>query len=106
MILRITAILSLKKRFTTNIAIQDDHSLKTSGLYSLIRHPSYTGSLISFAGLGIAFGNCLSFITIMIPITAVFIYRISLEEKMLGKHFGKEYEEYKEKTKKLIPFIY
>jgi len=106
MILRITAILSLKKRFTTNIAIQDDHSLKTNGLYALVRHPSYTGSLISFAGLGLALGNWLSFITLMIPISAVFIYRITLEEKMLSMHFGKEYEEYKKKSKRLIPFIY
>jgi protein-S-isoprenylcysteine O-methyltransferase Ste14 len=106
MILRITAIISLRKMFTTTIAIQDDHALKTNGLYSFIRHPSYTGSLISFAGLGIAFGNCLSLLTLLIPITAVFIYRIRLEEKMLGKHFGNEYEDYKKKTKKLIPFIY
>ena len=106
MILRISAILSLKKRFTTTISIQNDHSLKTDGLYSLIRHPSYTGSLISFAGLGISFGNWLSFITLMLPITVVFIYRISLEEKMLSAHFGKKYEEYKVKTKRLIPLIY
>jgi protein-S-isoprenylcysteine O-methyltransferase Ste14 len=106
MILRISAILSLRKRFTTNIAIQDDHSLKTDGLYSKIRHPSYTGSLISFFGLGLSFGNWLSFFTIMIPITWVFLYRIRLEEKMLLKHFGSEYEEYTKKTRRLIPYIY
>jgi protein-S-isoprenylcysteine O-methyltransferase Ste14 len=106
MLLRITAILSLRKRFTTNISIQVDHLLKTDGLYSTIRHPSYTGSLISFAGLGLAFGNWLSFCTIIIPITSVFLYRINLEETMLLQHFGKEYEDYMRKTKRLIPYIY
>ena len=106
MILRITAILSLRKRFTTNIAIQDDHSLKTDGLYKHLRHPSYTGSLISFLGLGIAFGNWLSLVTLIVPITGIFIYRIKLEEEMLLKHFGKEYEDYKKKSKRIIPLIY
>jgi protein-S-isoprenylcysteine O-methyltransferase Ste14 len=106
MILRIAAILSLKTRFTTNIAIQDEHALKTDGLYSKIRHPSYTGSLISFLGLGLSYGNWLSFFTIMIPISWVFIFRISLEERMLIKHFGTEYKEYVKKTKRLVPFVY
>jgi protein-S-isoprenylcysteine O-methyltransferase Ste14 len=106
MILRIIAILSLRKMFTTTIAIQDGHALKTDGLYSVVRHPSYTGSLISFFGLGIAFGNWLSFITIIIPITGVFIYRINLEETMLEQHFGEEYRSYKARTKRLFPAIY
>jgi protein-S-isoprenylcysteine O-methyltransferase Ste14 len=106
MVLRIATILSLKKRFTTNIAIQDNHSLKTDGLYSKIRHPSYTGSLVSFLGLGLTFGNWMSLCTIIIPITWVFIYRIRLEEKMLLKHFGVEYENYMKKTKRLIPYVY
>jgi protein-S-isoprenylcysteine O-methyltransferase Ste14 len=32
--------------------------------------------------------------------------RIEYEEKVLSVRFGKEYEEYASKTKKLIPFIY
>jgi len=106
MLLRIIAILSLRSKFTTNIAIQDDHSLKTDGLYSKIRHPSYTGSLISFLGLGLSFGNWLSFCTIAIPITCAFIYRIRLEERMLLMHFAEEYRQYMEKTKRLLPYIY
>ena len=36
----------------------------------------------------------------------VLLFRIKVEEKMLGDHFGEEYEEYRRKTKKLIPYVY
>jgi protein-S-isoprenylcysteine O-methyltransferase Ste14 len=105
-IIRWISILSLGKMFTTNVAIQNEHKLKTDGLYKVIRHPSYTGSLISFLGLGFAFGNIYSIFIVFIPILLAFLYRIKVEEDALTLHFKEEYEEYKKSTKKLIPYIY
>lgn len=100
------AIVSLGKMFTTNVSIQNDHKLKTDGLYSVLRHPSYTGSLMSFLGLGISLGNLYSLLVVFIPVTLAFLYRIKVEEDALTKHFGEEYTNYKSRTKKLIPFIF
>ena len=106
MIIRFTAVWSLGKFFTVNLGIQDNHRLVRTGLYKYIRHPSYSGSLLSFAGFCLSLDNWLSLFIILIPVIATFINRINIEETLLLGQFGPEYEEYKRKTKRLIPLIY
>jgi len=106
MIIRFIAIRTLGKFFTVDLAIHGDQHLIMVGLYKYIRHPSYTGSLLSFAGFGLSLNNWLSLIIIIVPILVTFINRINIEEKLLQKQFGAEYEEYKRRTKRLIPMIY
>ena len=106
MIIRFTAVWSLGKFFTVNLGIQDNHRLVRTGLYKYIRHPSYSGSLLSFAGFCLSLNNWLSLLIIMIPVIATFINRINIEEKLLFGQFGSEYEEYRRKTKRLVPLIY
>jgi protein-S-isoprenylcysteine O-methyltransferase Ste14 len=106
MTVRLIAIFSLKKYFNANVAIHKDHKLKTVGMYSVVRHPSYTGALLSFFGLGLSQGNWVSLLVIFIPVLLAFIYRINIEEKILSENFQDEYRCYKKKTKKLIPYIF
>ncbi|MCA9735536.1 MAG: isoprenylcysteine carboxylmethyltransferase family protein [Deferribacteres bacterium] len=106
LILRWTAIIQLNKYFTVSVALDKNHNLIQHGLYKFLRHPSYTGSLLSFFGLSLCFDNWISFLTVFFPITAVFLYRISIEEIALKNHFGNKYLRYMEKTKRLIPWIY
>ncbi len=106
MIIRFFAIWSLGRLFTVDVTIRENHKIKKDGMYRNVRHPSYTGSLISFAGFGISLNNWLSLITITILVTAVFLYRIKVEEKLLTLQFGEDYIDYKKKTYYLIPWIY
>ncbi len=105
-IIRWTAILTLKRYFSVNVTIIDDHKIIKSGMYKWIRHPAYTGSLLSILGLGLSYSNWLSLIVIFIPVLTIFILRIKAEEKVLMEHFGKEYKEYRKETKYLIPFVF
>ena len=106
LIVRWTAILTLKKYFTVNVYILKDHRIIDKGVYKFIRHPAYAGSLLSFLGLGLAFSNWLSTLVIFIPILIAFIYRIRVEEKALVQAFGEEYTNYSKATKRLVPMIY
>jgi protein-S-isoprenylcysteine O-methyltransferase Ste14 len=106
MLLRFISIYTLGRMFTVDVTIRADHKLKTDGLYKIIRHPSYTGSLLSFAGFGLSLNNWLSLITVFVLVTAAFMYRIRVEEQLLAEGFGKEYEAYKKSTSRLIPWIY
>ena len=45
-VIRWTAIFTLGKAFSANVAIREDQKLKQSGLYRLVRHPSYSGLLL------------------------------------------------------------
>ena len=106
MIFRFIAIFSLGRLFTVDVTIRKDHKIKKDGIYRIVRHPSYMGSLLSFAGFGISLNSWLSLAIIVILITAAFIYRIRVEEKLLIAQFGGDYLEYKKKTYYLIPWIY
>ena len=66
--IRWVAILTLKKSFTVNVAVSEEQTIVRRGIYKTIRHPSYLGSLLSFLGLGVAFGNWLTIVIIFLPI--------------------------------------
>lgn len=102
---RLHAIYRLKKFFTVNIAILNDHELMTEGIYRFIRHPAYLGVIIAYAGMGLAMGNLLSLIIMVTSVMLVFLWRIRLEEKMLIKAFPLEYPAYQKKSWRLLPFI-
>lgn len=99
-------IRQLGKFFTVDVTIRQGHLLKQDGFYRWIRHPSYAFSLLSFAGLGICLDNWVSLALAFIPPFIAFSYRIRIEEKALIEQFGKAYLDYKNHTKKLIPFLY
>ena len=105
-IIRFIAIRTLGKFFTVKLSIDDEHRLVNTGLYKTIRHPAYTGSMLSFLGLGLNFNNWLSLIVIVIPVYSAFIYRIHVEEKLLLQQPELNYGEYMKQTKRLIPFVY
>jgi len=106
MIIRFIAVQSLGRFFTIYVTIQENHKIIKEGVYKMIRHPSYLGSLISFLGFGISVNNWISLIIVTIPIVIAFIYRIKEEEKILLKQFGSDYSEYMRSTYRLIPYIY
>ena len=104
-IIRLYCRKTLKEQFSYRLQLLDTHKLIQTGLYKYIRHPAYTGDIS--AQLGITFAlNSISGFMIMLFIIPCFIYRISIEEKLLISRFKEEYIEYQKKTKKLIPFVY
>jgi protein-S-isoprenylcysteine O-methyltransferase Ste14 len=105
-IIRWLAIFSLKRQFTVDVAITRGHKIVKEGIYRYVRHPSYSGSLLSFLGLGVFFANLFSILVIFVPIFLAFAYRIKVEEKALTEAFGKEYTDYMNVTKRLIPILY
>ncbi len=106
LIIRWTAILKLRENFTVDVSVRKDQKIIQDGLYKFVRHPSYSGSLLSFLGLSLMFNNVFTIIIINVPIVLAFLHRIKIEENVLSNVIGTEYIEYSKRTKKLIPFIY
>ncbi len=105
-LLRLTAILSLGKAFSVNVAIRDKQAVKSDGLYRWMRHPSYTGMLLMFFSIGLATRNWISLAIMLVVPTAALLYRIHVEEIALRGHFGEEYVAYSRQTRRLIPGVY
>jgi protein-S-isoprenylcysteine O-methyltransferase len=106
MAIRAYAIVTLRRFFTVDVTVFEDHRLVRAGPYRYIRHPSYTGALLSFYGLGVAFENPLAAAIIAVPTTVAFFIRMHVEEAVLRAAFQTEYPEYERATSRLIPFIY
>lgn len=106
LLLRVYAVLSLGRYFTGTLTIRESHALKTDGLYAYLRHPSYTGLLLCFFGFGLSLAHPLSFLLVVVPLTALLLRRIRLEEDMLEAAFGDAYRQYRARSWRLIPFIY
>ena len=104
--LRWWAILTLGRLFNTNVAIRTDHRVVRRGPYRHVRHPSYSGLLLAFAGLGVSFGSWLSLGVILVPVLAAVLYRIGVEESALVEALGEQYGRYCDATKRLIPLVY
>jgi protein-S-isoprenylcysteine O-methyltransferase Ste14 len=103
--LRIWPVFVLGHRFSGLVAIQHGHTLATSGVYRVIRHPSYLGLVVGSLGWSLAFRSGVGIVltALLIP---VLVARINAEERLLRGHFGDEYEAYRARTSRLIPGIY
>jgi protein-S-isoprenylcysteine O-methyltransferase Ste14 len=103
--LRIWPVFVLGRRFSGLVAIQPGHTLVTSGIYGVIRHPSYLGLITNSLGWALAFRSGVGLL-----LTALFIpplvARIRAEEKLLRIEFGGEYDRYCNRTSRLIPGFY
>ncbi len=105
--IRWTAILTLGRWFSVNVAIRDKQTVQTGGIFSIVRHPSYTGLMLVFFAVALHTRNWISFAMILVPCAAALLYRINVEEAALRSAFGADYEAYSRKTRqRLIPFIY
>jgi protein-S-isoprenylcysteine O-methyltransferase Ste14 len=96
----------LGRFFTVNVSIQEDHTLVETGPYRYIRHPSYTGALITEVGVGLALGNWASLLALLVCAGIGYAYRISIEEKVLLAALGDPYRNYMRRTTRLIPFLF
>jgi protein-S-isoprenylcysteine O-methyltransferase Ste14 len=104
--LRWTAILTLGRFFTANVAIHEHQAVITRGPYRYVRHPSYTGLLMVFVGLGVFLDNWLSLAVLVLPITLAVMHRIRLEESVLVNALGPAYSDYCARTRRLIPGVF
>jgi protein-S-isoprenylcysteine O-methyltransferase Ste14 len=104
--LRISAIIVLGRYFTTIVAVEASQQVVEAGPYRLIRHPSYTGFLLILLGFGLSLtNNWLSLLVIIGCALIGFSYRIWVEEHVLIAQLGQRYQEYMQRTKRLIPFV-
>lgn len=105
-VIRYTAVFTLKRAFTLSVQTAGGQHLVQTGLYRIIRNPAYTGSIISLFGLGLAFRHVLG-IFLIIPFSLCYAVRIRVEEGALQSHFQEEFTNYCRKTKyRLFPRIY
>jgi protein-S-isoprenylcysteine O-methyltransferase Ste14 len=103
MVFRIYAIKTLSIYFSVLAEIQENHQLCEKGVYKVIRHPSYTGVIITLIGI-LIWLECFNYGGLsLFLIGLAYYHRIRQEEKLLTGYFGELYESYKKRTGAILP---
>lgn len=100
---RFYAMSVLGRFFTYDVAVHPGQTVVEVGPYRHIRHPSYTGALITLVGL---LGNWAGLLALLACMGTAYAYRISVEEAALVAALGEPYKEYMRRTRRLVPFLY
>jgi protein-S-isoprenylcysteine O-methyltransferase Ste14 len=104
---RWTAIVTLGRWFSVNVAIRESQALQTHGVFSIVRHPSYTGLMLIFFAIALHTRSWIAFAIVFVPCAAALIYRTTTEEQALRSAFGDAYSQYAAHTRyRIIPAIW
>ncbi|HEY8815863.1 MAG TPA: isoprenylcysteine carboxylmethyltransferase family protein [Candidatus Dormibacteraeota bacterium] len=104
MALRWYSIRVLGASFTMDVATRPSQAVVQSGPYRRIRHPSYTGALLTLLGILVCCVNFASLAALALAL-AGYALRIRVEERALATQLGSPYRDYMRRTKRLIPFL-
>jgi protein-S-isoprenylcysteine O-methyltransferase Ste14 len=104
--LRAWAIVSLGRYFRREVTIEPGQRIVRRGPYRALRHPSYAGLLLIFAGFGLAFGSWVSAAVALLIVFAGMLPRIRVEERALAQAFGADYTDYTNSTARVLPRLW
>lgn len=126
-LIRLSCYRELGHLYTFQPSILKNHKLVTTGPYSVVRHPSYTGTILAVMGITLChlsrgswltecsgilnrdLGRSLALVWLAGELAAVWVSvaRIGKEDRMLKKNFGKKWDKWAEDVpSKLIPGVY
>jgi protein-S-isoprenylcysteine O-methyltransferase Ste14 len=80
-------------------------ALVTTGPYRLVRHPIYLGLTLLSMGEALAFASWPALMIVLFGIVPTFVWRARAEEKLLSRTFGERYEDYRLRTRMLVPYF-
>lgn len=104
--LRWYAIRVLGGYFTRDVAVSRGQPVVEQGPYRLIRHPAYSGTLLTMLGVGLATTNWAGLMALLVCAFLGHLYRVNVEEKALAQAIGQPYIEYMRRTKRFIPLLF
>jgi protein-S-isoprenylcysteine O-methyltransferase Ste14 len=103
--LREWAVVSLGRLFTVKVTVDSDQTLVRDGPYRWVRHPAYSGSMLTLVGFPLALGTWVGVVPALILSFAGYLYRVRIEEKAMLEVLANEYREYMQHTWRFFPGI-
>jgi protein-S-isoprenylcysteine O-methyltransferase Ste14 len=96
----------LGRNWSASLELREGHVLVTNGIYRSIRHPMYTSIFLLAIGQALLLANWIAGPALLVTFTLMFLSRLHSEERMMLDKFGAQYEEYRRRSKRLIPGIW
>ena len=90
--------------WSARVTLKEGHQLVESGPYSLVRHPIYSGLLLSMAATVMTIGTLQSVCGYALLVGAL-IFKLAAEERLLAANLGQAYQDYQKRVRALIPGV-
>ncbi len=105
-ILRRHCFQMLGQHFRPAVSVVPNQPVIERGAYRWIRHPSYLAGIFLFLGIGLSLTNWISIAVTFLAAAVCYGYRIHVEERALLETLGTPYRGYRNRSKRLIPFLF
>lgn len=105
-VLFVWARLVLRGMYSGRLRVTAGHTLVQRGPYQVIRHPAYASYIVMCLGIALGFSSLIGLLAVLLLLCPGLVYRISVEERILGAEFRQDYENYIRHTKRLIPYVW
>jgi protein-S-isoprenylcysteine O-methyltransferase Ste14 len=96
----------LGTNWSITLEVRESHQLVTQGIYRRVRHPMYSALLLYSSGQALALPNWVAGPSYLVAFGLLFALRVGPEERMMLEEFGKDYDAYMARTKRLIPGLW
>ncbi|MEM7301192.1 MAG: protein-S-isoprenylcysteine O-methyltransferase [Pseudomonadota bacterium] len=95
----------LGKNWSAELELRREHELVVSGVYRFIRHPMYSAIFLIVFGQLLVLNNWIAGPLGLVAFLILYLMRIDAEELMMKDQFGDSWEEYADRTPRLIPHL-
>jgi protein-S-isoprenylcysteine O-methyltransferase Ste14 len=99
------ARITLGTNWSSSVTLKRGHELVQSGPYAYVRHPIYTAFLSMFVGTAVFLGSLGGLLGIFFYFVSFWV-KLRKEEALMTRQFGKNYAEYRKRTRYLIPYAF
>jgi protein-S-isoprenylcysteine O-methyltransferase Ste14 len=96
----------LGTNWSVTLEVREQHHLVTGGVYRRVRHPMYAALFLYSIGLGLALPNWIAGPSYLATFGLLYALRVGAEERMMRETFGRAYEDYAARTRRLVPGVW
>jgi protein-S-isoprenylcysteine O-methyltransferase Ste14 len=96
----------LGENWSVSLDLRERHTLVTTGIYALVRHPMYSGFWLMALAQVLLLPNWIAGPAGLVGFGILFFGRVRREEEMMITAFGDEYRAYMARAARVVPWIY
>jgi len=96
----------LGTNWSITLEVREGHRLVTHGIYRHVRHPMYLALLLYSLGQTLVIPNWVAGPSYLVTFGVLFVLRVGPEERLMREEFGKDYESYMARTRRLVPGLW
>ena len=95
---------TLGRNWSGVVTLKEGHELVLRGPYRFVRHPIYTGVLIMSFATALVESRLAGFVGVLLMFASFWI-KLDIEERLMLQQFPERYAAYKQRVKRIIPFV-